>query len=158
MCSIRSKVRVSRRCLCLQISDKKVETKKQFNYLQDGPSIESTYRLNVWMWLWDILVIGTLGPWDSWTSSLLQHLLMLPLTSSYPFFLLLPTSSYTLLTPSISSYLLQLSHTWFGLVWYGLVWGVWVLTLEIEIGDGLLTFILMLESCWWVVVVVCLWL
>ena len=38
------------------------------------------------MWLWDILVLGTpepWNPWDTWTSSLPQHLLILPLTSSY---------------------------------------------------------------------------
>ena len=29
---------------------------------------------------WDL---GTPGPWESWTSSLLQHLLIIPLTSSY---------------------------------------------------------------------------
>ena len=42
-------------------------------------------------WSLGPLDLGTLGPWDSWTSSLLQHLLKLPLhplTSSY-FFLLL---------------------------------------------------------------------
>ena len=37
------------------------------------------------------LDLGTLGPWDSWTSSLLQHLLILPLTSSYLLLSLPPT-------------------------------------------------------------------
>ena len=53
------------------------------------------------MWVWDILVLGTPGPWDSWTSSLLQHILIFPLTSSY--------------------LLLSLPHTL--LLWYGLVMG-----------------------------------
>ena len=47
------------------------------------------------------LDLGTLGPWDSWTSSLLQHLLILPLTSSYLLLSLPPTL----------------------LLWYGLVRG-----------------------------------
>ena len=47
------------------------------------------------------LDLGTLGPWDSWTSSLLQHLLILPLTSSYLLLSLPPTL----------------------LLWYGLVMG-----------------------------------
>ena len=81
------------------------------------------------MWVWDILDLGTLGPldlgtlgpWDSWTSSLLQHLLILPLTSSYLLLSLPPTL----------------------LLWYGLVkGGGWVVTLENETGDGPLTFIL----------------
>ena len=58
---------------------------------QDGPSLESSSYLNVSLRYpgpWDSgtlrpLDLGTLGPWDSWTSSLLQHLLILPLTSSY---------------------------------------------------------------------------
>ena len=53
---------------------------------QDGPSLESSSYLNL-----------TPGPLDSWTSSLLLYLLILPLTSSYLFLLL-------------SS---------FGMVWYG---------------------------------------
>jgi len=76
------------------------------------------------MWVWDILVLWTPGPWDSWTSFLCQHLLILPLTSSYLLLSLPPTL----------------------LLWYGLVmgrWGGgWVVTLENEIGDGPLTFIL----------------
>ena len=88
------------------------------------------------MWVEDILILGTLGPldlgtlgpWDSWTSSLLQHLLILPLTSSY----LLQSLPPTLLL-------------WNGLVMGG---GLWVVTLEDEIGDGPLTFILILKSCW----------
>ena len=52
-------------------------------------------------WSLGPLDLGTLGPWDSWTSSLLQHLLILPLRSSY---LLLP------LPPTL-------------LLWYGLVRG-----------------------------------
>ena len=47
---------------------------------------------------WDL---GTLGPLDSWTSYLLQHLLILPLTSSYLLLYLPPTL----------------------LLWYGLVMG-----------------------------------
>ena len=82
------------------------------------------------MWVWDILVFGTPGPWNPWTLGLLDlfppHLLILPLISSYLLLSLPPTL----------------------LLWYGLVmgrWGEgggWVVTLENEIGDGPLTFIL----------------
>ena len=70
---------------------------------QDGPSLESS---SYFMWVWDIWSLGpldlrTLGPSDSWTSSLLQHLLILPLTSSYLLLSLPPTL----------------------LLWYGLVRG-----------------------------------
>ena len=44
---------------------------------QDGPSLESSSYLNL-----------TPGPLDSWTSSLLLYLLILPLTYSYLFLLL----------------------------------------------------------------------
>ena len=47
---------------------------------------------------WDL---GTTRPWNPWTSSLLQHLLILPLTSSYLLLSLPPTL----------------------LIWYGLVMG-----------------------------------
>ena len=58
---------------------------------QDGPSLESSSYLNVslrYLGPWDFgtlgpLVLGTLVPWDFWTFSLLQHLLILPLTYSY---------------------------------------------------------------------------
>ena len=84
---------------------------------QDGPSLESSSYLNVslrYLGPWDPgtlgpLDLGTLGPWDSWTSSLLQHLLILPLTSSYLLLSLLPTL----------------------LLWNGLVWG----GLSFDIGD-----------------------
>ena len=75
------------------------------------------------MWVWDIMVLGTLGPWDlwtlgpwdSWTSSLHQHLLILPLRSSYLLLSLPPTL----------------------LLWYGLVRGGgelwhWRMRLEME--------------------------
>ena len=73
---------------------------------------------------WDL---GTPGPWNPWTSSLHQHLLILPLRSSYLLLSLPPTL----------------------LLWYGLVRkaGGWVVTLENETGDGPLTFILILKSC-----------
>ena len=72
-----------------------------------------------------VLEIGD-GPW---TLGLLDLFLLPtpPLTSSF-------TSSYLILL--LSS---------FGMVWYG---GMSVVTLEIEIGDGPLTFILMLKSLW----------
>ena len=61
------------------------------------------------------LDLGTLGPWDSWTSSLCQHLLILPLRSSDLLLSLLPTL----------------------LLWYGLVMGGGgVVNFEDEIGDG----------------------
>ena len=64
--------------------------------IQDGPSLESSSCLNVslrYLDPWDPGTLGPLdlgtpwtleplGPWDSWTSSLLQHLIILPLTSS----------------------------------------------------------------------------
>ena len=66
---------------------------------QDGPSLESSSYLNVslrYLGPWDPgtlepLDLGTLGPCDSWTYSLLQHLLILPLTSSYLLLSLPPT-------------------------------------------------------------------
>ena len=61
-------------------------------------------------WSFGPLDLGTLGPWDSWTSSLLQHLLILPLTTSYILISLPP------------------------LVWFG--YGGGVVTLEDEIGEG----------------------
>ena len=76
---------------------------------QDGPSLESSSYLNVslrYSGPWDPgtlgpLDLGTLGPWDSWPFSLIQHPLILPLTSSYPLLSLPPTL----------------------LLWYGLVRG-----------------------------------
>ena len=78
---------------------------------QDGPSLESSSYFNVGLRIlgpWDPgtlgpLYLGTLGPRDSWTSSLLQHLLIIPLTSSYLLLSLPPTL----------------------LLWYGLVRGGW---------------------------------
>ena len=76
---------------------------------QDGPTLKSSSYLNVSFrylgpldpWTLGPLDLETLGPWDSWTSSLLQHLLILPLTSSYLLLSLPPTL----------------------LLWYGLVKG-----------------------------------
>ena len=51
---------------------------------QDGPSLESSSYLNVTLRYLGPWVLGTLGPWDSWNSSLLHHLLILPRNSSYP--------------------------------------------------------------------------
>ena len=48
---------------------------------QDGPSLESSSYLNVNLRYLGLLDPGTHGPWDSWTSSLLQHFLELPLKS-----------------------------------------------------------------------------
>ena len=61
---------------------------------QDGPSLKSSSYLNV-----TLRYLGPWGPLDSWTFSLLHHLLILPRNSSYIFLLL-------------SS---------FGIIWYG--WG-----------------------------------
>ena len=83
----------------------------------------------------DFEISWSLGPWDPWTFGLLDLFLLStpPLSSSF-------TSSYLFLL--LSS---------FGIVWYGGRY-CWVLTLEIEIGDG--PFILMLKSLgvggWWV--------
>ena len=78
----------------------------QNNFLNKMDLLYSQAR--IWMWVWDILVLGTLGPCDSWTSSLLQHILIFPLhplTSSYPFLLL----------------------SFFGMVWLGggTSWYIW---------------------------------
>ena len=43
------------------------------------------------MWVWDILVLGAPGPWNPLTSSFLQHLFIIPLTSSYLLLSLPPT-------------------------------------------------------------------
>ena len=71
----------------------------KIRYKQEGPSLESSSYLNVslrYLGPWNPGTLGpldhgTLGPWDSWTSSLLQHLLILPLTSSYLLLFLPPT-------------------------------------------------------------------
>jgi len=42
-------------------------------------------------WSLGPLDLGTLGPWDSWTSSLLQNLHLLAITSSYLLLSLPPT-------------------------------------------------------------------
>ena len=84
--------------------------------IQDGSSLESSSHLNVSLrylgpwdpWTFGPLDLGTLGPCDSWTSSLLQHLLILPLTFSYLILSLPPTV----------------------LLWYGLVMGGGVVTME----------------------------
>ena len=63
------------------------------------------------MWVWDILVLGTLGPWDPWTLEPLDLGTLGPFPSSN-------TSSYfPFLT---SSYLLLFFPPTF-LLWYGLV-------------------------------------
>ena len=83
------------------------------------------------MWVWDILVLGTLGPWDPWTLEPLDLGTLGPLPSA-------KTSSYFPLDPLTSSYLFLLLSS-FGMVWLG---GGWVVTFDNEIGDGHLTFIL----------------
>ena len=90
----------------------------------------------------DFEISWSLGPWDPWTLGLLD---LFPPPTSHTF-------SYILLPPPVSS-----SYSpplvWFGmvLVWFGKGGGCWVVTFEIEVGDGLLTFILMLKSWggWW---------
>ena len=84
----------------------------------------------IWMWLWDNLVHGILGPWDPGTFGLLD--LFPPQPPPHIF-------SYLLLIPPVSS-------SWYGLVWYGLVKGVggWVggwVHLDFNISSGpLLSF------------------
>ena len=122
---------------------------------------------------YDFQISWSFGPWVPWNLGLLDFrtfeplpssttssyfLLPPPISSSYFFlpppplsYLLLSllTSIYLFLPPSISYFLIH------GLVWYGVVWsGMERLSYDIEIGDGLLTLILMLESLWvgwWVV-------
>ena len=85
-------------------------------------------QARIWMWVWYIMVLGTLGPLDPWTLGLLD---LFPLPTPPH------TSPYILLPPPISS-----SYSpplvWFG---YGGRMG-WVVTFDNEIGDGPLTFIL----------------
>ena len=82
---------------------------------------------------WDL---GTPGPWNPWTLRLLD--LFPPPTPPH-------TSPYILIPPPISA---SYSPP---LVWFG--YGGGVVTLEIVIGDGPLTFILMIKKLrggWWV--------
>ena len=118
-----------------------------YEYLEDLEKLKKKYVSNqahIWMWL------IYLSPWDPCTLGPLHHGILGPLPSSN-------TSSYFLLHPLTSSYLLLFLPPTL-LLWYGLVWGVggcWDVTLEIDpIGYGPLTFILMLKSYgwWWVVV------
>ena len=97
---------------------------------QDGPSLESSSYLNV--------SLRYLGPWHPGTLEPLDLGTLGPLPSSN-------TSSYFPLHPLTSSYLFLLLSS-FGIVW---LWGGggWVVTLEDEIGDWLLTFTLILKSC-----------
>ena len=96
---------ISNNCLS-NIREVLTQTKKMWNMMDFFKS-----QACIWMWVWDILVPRTLGPWDSWTSYLLQQLLILPLTSSYLFLLL-------------SS---------FGMVWLWEGGGGGVLTLEMDL-------------------------
>ena len=91
---------------------------------QDGPSLESSSYLNV--------SLRYFGPYNPWTLEPLDLGTLKPLPS--------PTPTHT------SSYLFLLLSS-FGMVWHGGGYS-WVLTLEIEIRDGLLTCILMLKSLW----------
>ena len=79
---------------------------------------------------------GTLGPWDPWTLEPLDLGTLGPLTSANP-------SSYFPWDP-LTSFCLFLLLSSFGMVW---LWGGWVVTFEDEIGDGHLTFTLILKSC-----------
>ena len=111
--------------IATQHSNNKMQ-KSKIKLKQDGPSLESSSYLNVslrYLDPWDPWTFGPLdpGPSDSWTSSLLH-----PLTSSYLFLLLYP--------------LVQ-----FGMVWYVYVGGGCVMILEIEIGSGPLTFIVIVD-------------
>ena len=55
-------------------------TKFQNNFLNKMDLLYSQAR--IWMWVWDILVLGTLGPWNPWT---LEPLVLgtPPISSSY---------------------------------------------------------------------------
>ena len=71
-------------------------------------------QAHIWMWLWDILILGTLRPLDPGTLGVLDFVLT-PFTYFY-ILLFLPTSFYLLLPP--------------GLVWFGRV-----LFLSFDLGD-----------------------
>ena len=87
------------------------------------------------MWVLDILVLWTLGPWDPWTLKPLDLGTLGPLPSSN-------TSSYFPLYPLTSSCLFLLLSS-FGMVWYG--GGHLVLTLEIEIDNWTWSFNLYID-------------
>ena len=90
------------------------------------------------MWVWDILVLGTLRPWDPWILEPLDLGTLRPLPTSN-------NSSYFPIHPLTSSCLFLLVSS-FGMVCLGGEGG-WVGTLEDEIGNWPLTFILILKSC-----------
>ena len=88
---------------------------------QDGSSLESSSYLNVtlrYLSPWGPWVLGTLGPWYSWTWT--------PITSSYLLILccvLLPPITYFWrLVGKKKKRLVWYNLVWFGLVWYGMVW------------------------------------
>ena len=71
-------------------------------------------QFHLWMWLWDILVLRTLGTWilrtlgplDSRTLGLLDLFPPPPPPHNSSYLLLLPTSSYLLLPYTTTSYFL----------------------------------------------------
>ena len=87
------------------------------------------------MWVWDILVLGTLEPFDLGTLG--------PLSSSNTSS---NTSSYFTIHPLTFSYLFLLLYS-FGMICLRGKGEGGVVTLENEIGDGPLTFLLILKSC-----------
>ena len=99
-----------------------------YSYKQDGPSLESSSYLNLslrYLGPWDPetlgpLDLGTLGSWDSLTSSLCQHLLILPLRSSYLLLSLPPT---LLLWYCLVCFVYHKVHFWTGLSPISQVWG-----------------------------------
>ena len=91
----------------------------------------------------DLRYLGrSLGPWDHWTLQTLDLGTLGPLPSSN-------TSSYFAIHP-LTSFCLFLLLSSFGMVWLWGGGGLWVVTLEDEIGDRPLTFILILKVVGWV--------
>ena len=84
----------------------------RWTFFRDKLVFEFEFEIS---WSLGPLDLGTLGPWDSWTSALLQHLLIIPFTSSY---LLLSLPSTLLL--------------WYGLVICGGGDELWQLRMRLE--------------------------
>ena len=80
-----------------------IKVKTRWTFFRVKLVFECEFEISWSLGPWDLgpLDLGTLGLWDSWTSSLIQHLLILTHTYSY--------------------LLLSLSPTL--LLWYGLVMG-----------------------------------
>ena len=114
--------------ICMRCSRLRQQRQTRWTFFRVKLVFECEFEITWSLGPWDLrtLDLGTHGPWNLRTLGLLD--LIPPPTPPQ-------TSPYILLPPPISS---------FSMVW---LWGgEWVVTLEDEIGDGPLTFILILKS------------